>query len=521
MKISSVQNYKNNQNISHKGGREVLRTLANPDALASTILLESCVTGGRGYNAYKRGGADELRERAIDDVLSAVFWLKGVDIFNSIGNKLGKHILKVPETEFDVGKDALRTPFKNLIAELPERGVSTADLAKVEKKLATFKFSKIILSTLSATIFVGFILPKINQALTRAIARKGKQEKSQQENEAKKANSIATLAPMLSVSFEEFSKKLQNGATPSFKGLSADALTTIAHYLEHNKVCKLLSSDVGILSGRVVTARNPDEGLEYLFRDSASSFFYLASTPLIYSLLQKVTNSDKFTTIDPVAAKQLHEHCIEQLKASDSMDTKTFAKNILGTLDEGTKNFIDKLPFISDVISLDELKKDITDETLIKKATKMAQLQPEQAGVGKVLTRQQVQDVYKNGSINTPEFMQSIYKQGLGNDLTNPLKYIPMKKITKFRDNMDDYVQSVIKMANKTNNGIVTKELLQKLNKKSFAMSAGFRAVGIGISAFALGIAIPRIQYAITKHRTGSNEAPGLRDIKRETTPKA
>ena len=108
----------------------------------------------------------------------------------------------------------------------------------------------------------------------------------------------------------------------------------------------------------------------------------------------------------------------------------------------------------------------------------------------------------------------SVLKEGFGEDLTNPLKYIPMKKITKFRDNIDDYIESAVKMANKTNNGQITKDLLQKLNKKSFGMSATFRTVALGISAFALGIAIPKIQYAITKHRTGSDEAPGLREFK-------
>ena len=47
-------------------------------------------------------------------------------------------------------------------------------------------------------------------------------------------------------------------------------------------------------------------------------------------------------------------------------------------------------------------------------------------------------------------------------------------------------------------------------------MSAGFRAVAIGISALALGVAIPKIQYAITKARTGSSAAPGLREFENQ-----
>ena len=87
-------------------------------------------------------------------------------------------------------------------------------------------------------------------------------------------------------SFEEFDKKITaKGA--SFKGLSPQMMTGVAHALESNKICKMLTCDVGILTGRVKTARNADEGREYFFRDASSSFFYFASTPLVYKFLQK------------------------------------------------------------------------------------------------------------------------------------------------------------------------------------------------------------------------------------------
>ena len=175
--VSQETNNNTKYTISNKGAREIVRTLADQDALASTILLETAVTGGRGYNAYKRSGAAELRERAFDDIVSAVFWMKGVDIFNKIGDKIGSHVLKLPTTDFDVGKDALRTPFKNLVGDLSEKVTDPDMLKKLEKKLAIFKFSKIILSTLLATGFVGFALPKINQAITKKLMHKDTNDK--------------------------------------------------------------------------------------------------------------------------------------------------------------------------------------------------------------------------------------------------------------------------------------------------------------------------------------------------------
>ena len=528
--VSQETNNNTKYTISNKGAREIVRTLADQDALASTILLETAVTGGRGYNAYKRSGAAELRERAFDDIVSAVFWMKGVDIFNKIGDKIGSHVLKLPTTDFDVGKDALRTPFKNLVGNLSEKVTDPDMLKKLEKKLAIFKFSKIILSTLLATGFVGFALPKINQAITKKLMHKDTNDKlsvskNSKFKSKKDLKSDNTYSQYISVSFDEFNRKIGLKNNPVFKGISPNTFTTVAHYLENNKICKLLSSDVGILTGRVTTARNKDEGLEYLFRDTASSFFYIASTPIIYSLLQKVTDSAKSTSIDTVAAKQVYNMCLEQIRNADgtfgSIGVRDFAAKTIGILDDKAKELLTKLPFNSDVISLTELSKHITDEILLKKAAELSKLQPQQAGIGAVLTRQQVADVLKNGAISEPSFMQRIFKTKFGEALTNPYKFIPMKKITKFRDNIDDYAKAIIDFANKTNNGVVDKKLLDKLSKRSFIMSAGFRAIAIGVSAFALGFAIPKIQYAITAKRTGSTKAPGLREFEQPENEKA
>lgn len=495
----------NNKQLSYKGAREIVRTLANPDSLATTMVLETSVTGGRSVNAYKRGGFAEFRERITDDILAALFWMKGVDIFNKLGDKFGKHVLKLPTTEFDVGKDALRTPFENLVQDLGDK-VDAKSLKKLEKKLAAFKFSKIIISSIMATAFVGFALPKINQAITKRMFNKNKSDNK------------PTLNDMIQDQYtiENFNKKIGNSKETSFKG-SASVMTTVAHMLENNRLCKMMTADVGITAGRYSTARNKDEGLEYVFRDVSSCFFYYASTPLIYKLLQKITKSKAFTTIDPVAAKSVHQIMLDQLKNADGtfrpMNVKEFAAKTIGVLDDGAKELLQRLPFNSDVISLSELKNFIKDENLLKKAMEMAKLQPEKAGVGAVLTKQQVCDVLKNGAVNTPEFMQEVYKSRFGRALTDSHRFIPMKKITAFRDNIDDYAKSIIEAAK---GGDVTKELLEKVNKKSFFMSAGFRFFAMAVSALALGVIIPKVQYYITKKRTGSNAAPGLREYEKD-----
>lgn len=515
MKIKNTQSYKlnnNKNNVSYKGNgaRRFVRTLANPEALTSTVLLEGSVTGGRGYNAYKRGGINEFRERFLDDVISAVFWMKGVDIFNTLGDKFGQKVLKLPTTEFDMGKDALRKPFENVSKDLTKMGVTPENAEKMKKVLATFKLGKIICASILSTAFVGFALPKINQGITKFFM--GRDAATEVKKPNKQTASIGY------VSIDEFTNNISDKKQPSFKG----SLEIIAHNLENNKICKLITSDVGMTTGRVLSARNKDEGLEYLFRDVTSSFFYSFSTPLIYLGLQKATKSKGITSIDPVAAKQVNQKLIEQLeKAGGSMNANDFAEKTLGVLDDGGKKLLEELPFKNDVISVKEFIKHTKDKDIIKRAARMSRLQPNQANIGGVLTKQQVADVLKNGSINTPEFMKEVYTEHFGAKLTDKYRFIPMKKITSFRTNIDNYIDSVIKQANKTNNGVVTKDILEKVNKKGFAMSAGFRAIAMGVSAVALGIIIPKVQYAITAKRTGSNAAPGLREYENKEDKKA
>ncbi len=513
MQINNITPNINNQNVSHKGldGRNLIRTLGNSDSLLSTVALETCVTGGRGINAYKRGGEDEFRERFIDDVVSAVFWMKGVDIFNSLGDKFGKKFLKLPTTEFDVGQDALRTPFKNLEADQIAAFGSKEAARPVLKKLAVFKFTKIISATLLSTSVIGFIMPKINQKITEKIMRQKQLEKKTLNDNTNNFDYLKNYT------FDEFDKRISSNKTQSFKGSFVDTMTQVSHTLENHTICKMLTNDAGIISGRAISSRNKDEGIEYVFRDTTSLFFYFASTPIIYSGLQKLTKSKGLTEIDPVAAKSIHENMLQQLQTQDgktvSMPAEQFAQKTLGILNEEDKKMIEKLPFKSDVISLSELKKHITDKTIIQTAEKMAELQPEQAGTGKVLTRQQVTDVFRNGSITTPEFMKEMYKDRFGDKLFDKYRYISMSKITEFRDNIDKYAQSVTDIAKKENNGIVDKDLLEKINKKSYRMSAGFRTFAMAVSAAALGYAIPKLQYALTEHRTGSKAAPMFREF--------
>src|SRR5574344_2103279 len=86
--------------------RKVVKDMANADALAPIILLETTVTTGRTFQAYKRGGMNEARERGIEETLGAIFWLGGVTAFQKMGDKIGQKLMKLKDVNFDGKRDA-------------------------------------------------------------------------------------------------------------------------------------------------------------------------------------------------------------------------------------------------------------------------------------------------------------------------------------------------------------------------------------------------------------------------------
>ena len=104
-------------------GRKFVRGLASR-SIAPVILLEAFVEGGRTYQAYQRGGFTEARERLTEEMIGALFWFSGVPLFNHLIDKhIGKKVFKLPETDFDTGRDNLRNPVQNYINKLIKKNV--------------------------------------------------------------------------------------------------------------------------------------------------------------------------------------------------------------------------------------------------------------------------------------------------------------------------------------------------------------------------------------------------------------
>lgn len=499
------------------GARSFVSTLAKSDAFLPVILLEAAVTGGRTYYAYKRGGFVEARERGTEETFGAIFWLGGVAAFSKIGDIIGKKLLglenidfPIPKggkkrrlglekVEFDVGHDAVRDPMRNYIRTIGQQTKTTLKAGKKaplysEKTIAAFKFTKIITSILLANAVIGFVLPKINQAITRSYLRSAK-SKDKQPQQTQQPTNIDT-----------FMNKT-NAKKPSFNG---NPLLSLTNVFENSASCKLLSTDVGIAGGRAYNARNKDERREILFRDLSSIYFYLLCRSHINSALN-FAESGRSTRLNPVTAGQLHNRLSAALR-NKNYKADDFEKLVFG--DQKAQipaNVLEKMGG-KEIISLEEFKSLIgSDANLSKRAEFMSRIQPELEGVA-ILTKDQVKDLYTNGLIDNPKFLSRVFEKYTDKNSINPMKYVSDKSLRALKQEMADYAQDIIKYSRKTGKE-VSLGMLKGFNKANLIKNGINLVAGYAVCAYFLSTVIPKVQYWITVRKTGENKFPGIKQL--------
>lgn len=498
------------------GTRKFVSVLAKSDAFLPVILLEAAVTGGRTYYAYKRGGFVEARERGTEETFGAIFWLGGVAAFSKIGDIIGKKVLGLDnidfpvqkgakkkalgleKVEFDVGHDAVRDPMKNYMRAIEKQTKTTLKAGKraplySERAIATFKFSKIITSILLANTVIGFILPKINQAITRSYLRS---EKDKQLHEPQQQPS----------NMDTFITKAQ-AKKPSFNG---NPLLSITNVFENSASCKLLSTDVGIAGGRAYNARNKDERREILFRDLSSIYFYLLCRKHISSGLNFIENG-RFTRLNPVTTAQLHSRLKAAVRGK-TYSAEAFEKLVFGNQKALIPANIQARLKDKETISLKEFHSLARGNSeLAKRATLMSKLQPELEGVA-ILTRDQIKDLYTNGLIDNPKFLSRIFETHTGKDSINPMKYVSDKSLRALKQEMADYVLDIINYSRKSGKQ-VTLGMLKGFKNANLIKSSINVAAGYAVCAYFLSTVIPKLQYWITIRKTGENKFPGIKQL--------
>lgn len=472
-----------------KNARKIISGMSKGDALLPVILLEACVTGGRTYHAYQRGGFVEARERGTEETLGAIFWFWGVHMFNKLGDVIGKKILNVKDVNFDAGEDAVRKPLKNYHVKVPKL---------TQKQLAAFKFTKVAASIVLSNAVIGFVVPKLNQAITR------KYQASVENLDAQKTEENRNNLMQNADSFNKFADKTQNKNNTSFKGIgNVQTFLTLAHDFENDNRYKLLSSDAGIAGGRAINARNKHERREVLFRDLSSIYFYMFCKNHIDSVLNMITNG-RSTRLDTASASKLTAQLHKGL-GNKSYTAEEFEEKVLG---KQTK-IPAEIEFENGIIKLDKFKELVgKDSKLIKTAERMSRLQPKVEDVS-ILTKEQVQDIYNGGLINDPRFLNKVFRNYSDKKSTNPTAYYPEKDLRKLKQRMHEYVGDIIKKA-KSQGHSIDFNTLKHTNKMNLIHNGFNLTAGFAVSAYFLSTAIPKIQYWMTQKKTGAYNFPGV-----------
>ena len=460
-------------------------------AIEPIIALEATVITGRTYQAYKRGKWDEARERFIEESMGSIVWLCGVASLNKLGDKLVGKILKKPGSNFDVGTDKLlRTPFDNFMKKVAPKGFSP-------KQVALIKGAKVLTSIVLANLFIGFVMPKLNQALTKKLRHERRIEKEHNQQQNNKANQ------------------------PAFKGGASGmigAINKFTNCIENTTTGQLLSSDVGIAGGRMYNARKKEERREVFIRDVGSIYFYMWAQGHVGNVMN-LMESGKATRLNPSTAKILDEHLAKYL-GDKQMDVNEFKKAILGNEQALSSDFkfeTEKLSNLDkmfnkkplEVIKLSEAEKYIKDAATLKRAKEMSKLQPERMGEA-VLTKQQLIDAYNKAEINDPRMLKNVFEKFTGGASSSEYKYVSNKKLYKLKKEMADYVDTICKAAK---DGKVDKALLEKVQKKNLMYNGLNFAAGFAVAAAFLSTFIPKFQYYITKKTTGVDAFPGVYDF--------
>ena len=148
----------------------------------------------------------------------------------------------------------------------------------------------------------------------------------------------------------------------------------------------------------------------------------------------------------------------------------------------------------------------------------MSKLQPEVEGVA-VLTKNQIKDVFREGAINMPEFLQNVFSVATSNASTNKYKYVNYEELKELKEDIIHYVTKLVEKAEKHGKDI-TSDTLKNFCRENFIKNTFNWGVGFAISALLLSTLIQKMQYWITKMTTGQDKFPGTADYSQEKNAK-
>lgn len=125
-----------------------------------------------------------------------------------------------------------------------------------------------------------------------------------------------------------------------------------------------------------------------------------------------------------------------------------------------------------------------------------------------------IRQILQGGLCNDVSFLRSCQKM-LGEFTPDSKLYHNLDALKTVRSTIGNYAKALIAYVEKNESGTVRKAIedFYKLNRN---LHFGTRLVALASAMFGLGIAVPKLQYAITKHFTGEDANPGLISAKKQ-----
>ena len=285
------------------------------------------ITRKENLKESKTKANDATREKVLDEYLTSAVWLGGIPFIEKVYDKfvikrngfnpqIGLNLFKEEEfqgIEYNINK------FKDLAKEEVNELIKFKNNRKLAEKFNAGKFAA---ATLIPIALMGFILPKLNFALTRII----KKNRKEKENTQKTVNNI----PSMTV----FTSKKNN---ISFTG---NFVSTIANL---KTVDKMAVTDAGLTVGRVTTSRNKEEGYVNAFRMIGSMFLNFVAPIYIAKCLDKSANMlfGLNVNLDPLIMS--NKELIEGIKNNDiELSKSNSAKDLFDFIDNKPNSLFSK-----------------------------------------------------------------------------------------------------------------------------------------------------------------------------------
>lgn len=479
----------------------MLSKLDSSTSLVPLAVKDAATVAGLVTMAYKTGGEHEAREKFIDETGTTALWLGGIPFFRKLYDKT---VFKKCGLDPDISikkifkKDAQELNSEEITEQTRKLGKLTEkQLEKTGELIGKYKgmhIAKFLVSTILPTILI-LVLPKLNQKLSRKIilTRELRDREANNNNyfagksdvianspiSFEKNKSSKTAATSSSSNLKEIQDNFIKNTTPQvnfsqnnntknkagFAGMGS--LLTAAASAQNNPVGNILLVDAAISGNRVTfVPRNNQQRAENFVKEGGFIFFAFIAQGLIKKGFEKIS---------------------EKLKVPVDLDFKTL----------NSDSFRAKMK--------DYHNNKITRDTL----TKISDISEHADDEGKVYE-------FIKGNVHKDEFLTLQTAKEVGviktdkSGALNPKKYIEINEVKKLSENIGKFADAMTEAGKKS--GISPETFINNAHN----LKAKFLFANLAICCTALGIVLPKIQYAFRDKVYKSKDYPGIKGYKEE-----